>query len=85
MKVDGVEIPTKAVDAALQRMAGTPFKARTIAEAMMDHMPVRSHFVIMRAADRLLEREKRAGRIRYADGYWGAVPADEKPAVVKRY
>lgn len=63
MKVQGIEVSQKAIDACLARMQrGDYFRAYFIASAAYD-AGVSSGEVASRLADRLIQRERKAGRI----------------------
>lgn len=74
MRVYGIEVSQVSIDAAMARMSsGIFFTARDIADVMQ---PLKSgplgHSGHMRAADRLLQRERRAGNIEFSTrrGMW---------------
>ena len=75
--VQGRPITVAQRDAGLAAMAGT-FRAGKIASAMaragVIDLPGQS-YTAERAADRLIQFERKAGRIRFHAGLWSKVPA----------
>lgn len=72
MRTHGVTITPEQEAAAIARMREGPFVSRNIEGALtragvvdVDRFPV-----VMRTADKLLQRERKAGRIRFEAGRW---------------
>lgn len=66
MKVYGVEITEEQIAAGVAAMTGT-FSAHTVSRALSlagVKSPSSISYVVERTADRLLQRERKAGRIR---------------------
>lgn len=79
MNVHGYEVPDAVIKAALQSMVGK-FTASTIAEAAIAAgapKTVKPAWAVVycasRIADRLLQRERAAGRIKFANKTWTVV------------
>jgi acyl CoA:acetate/3-ketoacid CoA transferase alpha subunit len=74
-KVQGFDVTTVHVEAGMAVMVGN-FTAnevgRAMAKAGVKDLPGQS-YTVGRAADRLLQRERRAGRIKFAAGTWEKV------------
>lgn len=69
MLVNGVEIPQAAIDEAHTRMRQGSFEAKHI-EFAMRRAGVESAVNAMRAADRLIQQARRAGKIYFANRRW---------------
>ena len=81
MRVKGREIPQPVLDAGLRAMRGE-FTSATVQMAIVrtagkefDWGPAED-WVLDRTANRLLQRERKAGRIRFIAGSWREVKQD---------
>ena len=78
MKVHGVEITSAQLDACLQSMTGSFTAAEVMAtaiaagvvEAVVPPGGYKAELVAMRVVDRLLQQQRRAGRIAFRAGRW---------------
>lgn len=78
MKVYGYEVPQEVIDACLARMrTGSAFTSIDIARAAVaagaPYWNNREEYVAHRIADRLLQRERKAGRIEFNGKRWRMV------------
>jgi hypothetical protein len=71
MKSYGFEVPQAAIDAALSAMTGD-FVALDIEQAL-SKAGCNPNAIPSRVADKLLQRERRAGRIKFGGGKWTVV------------
>lgn len=72
MKVNGKEVPPKVIDACLERTRSERFRCSDIIEAARDSGVKGLEYT--RIADRLIQRERKAKRIRAVDyPYWEPV------------
>lgn len=76
MKVHGIEMPEDRLMAALLGMKGF-FRSRDVEAVVAETLGRDFHFrnqhrgsTIMRAADRLIQRARKNGKISFAGGYW---------------
>lgn len=60
MKVHGVEVTSAMIDAAIARMKASPYFTAYQIESVLEKA---KHPHPMRAADRIIQRERRAGNI----------------------
>lgn len=70
MKSYGFEIPQSVIDAGLARMKGE-FTAVNIEGALL-RAGCPADAIPSRVADKLLQRERKAGRIQFSKGKWKA-------------
>ena len=70
MKLYGQDVPQSVIDAANAAMVGR-FTNDTIVYVIRDARPV--VFDIYPLADRLLQKARKSGKIRYEGGYWHEV------------
>ena len=73
MKSYGVEVPEIAINAGLSAMVGN-FTALDVECAIRRTKTCPDQAVPNRIADKLLQRERRAGRIAFANGKWSKTP-----------
>lgn len=74
MKVNGIEIPPQVVDACLARMRLGRFRCSDITDAARNSGFTIASLAYTRIADRLIQRERQAKRIRGVDyPYWEPV------------
>lgn len=75
MKINGIEINQVVIEAVIERMKAEAFKASELeAVAVKLGVPTREG-TAMRVADRLIQREKKAGNIALSRPYWAWVGA----------
>lgn len=69
MKVKGITIEQEVIDAAIARMKTDGFTAKEL-EAFIGRRIERTGEVPNRAADRLIQQQRKAGNISFGGGYW---------------
>lgn len=81
MKVNGKEIEQSIVDACLARMKKEPFKAIEI-EGICSRMGIETLYgTAMRVADRIIQRERKAGNIELSNRpFWAWVGGNKEQA-----
>lgn len=73
MNVHGVEITAEQIDKANQRMMEGPFTAYQIIVTLERAGVPDKGDVAMRAADRLIQKARKAGKIEFRDKQWNPV------------
>lgn len=79
MNVHGYEVPQTVIDAVMAAMSGK-FTASTLEDAAVESGAPRTigsgysiKYCASRIADRLIQRERKAGRIKFAEKTWISV------------